>query len=356
MHPSDCYELMRFPAVVGYGFGYEIWGWGCLIWGGKVSIEVFQGRYRLRWRHDGRRYTLSLGLKESDTNKAVAVLKAAQIERDIEYSMFDVTLEKYRGEPTGRSLRVVDIFEKFLEFKRDKLYPQSLSKYKGLLSALREYFGDRLAGGLNADDCDRFRVWLANHLAPATARERLSLMVACWDWAIETRRLPLPNPWKGIARNVKHKPVASPQPFSQDEIRRILKAFREHPAYSHYADFVEFLLGSGCRVGEAIALTWGNVSPDCSQIWFGQTYSDSGVKSLKAGEPGFVPLSKQLTTLLQRRRPDDASPDVCCCNLWDLLRSPSPPFRRCENLYIGFWWLGRNHRGISAQFGDRRPQ
>lgn len=36
---------------------------------GTVSVEEFQGRLRLRWRHEGKRYVLAIGLPDSKVNR-----------------------------------------------------------------------------------------------------------------------------------------------------------------------------------------------------------------------------------------------------------------------------------------------
>ncbi|MCY7275742.1 MAG: DUF3596 domain-containing protein [Phormidesmis sp. CAN_BIN44] len=50
---------------------------------------------RLRWSHEGKRYCLSLGLKDNPKNRAQAQIRADIIERDIEHGMFDPMLFKY---------------------------------------------------------------------------------------------------------------------------------------------------------------------------------------------------------------------------------------------------------------------
>jgi integrase len=59
---------------------------------GMVSVEVLQGRLRLRWRQGGKRYTLSLGIPDSTVNRTVAQQKASQIQLDIISGNFDPTL------------------------------------------------------------------------------------------------------------------------------------------------------------------------------------------------------------------------------------------------------------------------
>jgi integrase len=67
-------------------------------------------------------------------------------------------------------------------------------------------------------------------------------------------------------------PTQKPKPFSQAEIAAILATLRANQHYAHYADFVEFRFGCGCRIEEAIGLKWKHLSGNKrSLIALGQT-------------------------------------------------------------------------------------
>ncbi len=51
-----------------------------------------------------------------------------------------------------------------------------------------------------------------------------------------------------------------PKPFTSEEIKAIIQGFEQDRYYSHYAGFVEFLFGTGCRTGEAIGLCWKHLN------------------------------------------------------------------------------------------------
>lgn len=271
-----------------------------------IITEELRGNLRLRWTHEGKRYCLSLGLKDNPTNRAQAQIKASSIERDIEYGMFDPTLFKYRSEKHGNTpIKVYELFEKHIESKKRKVAKQSLDKHYGTLSNLKTYFKERYAGNLTETDCEKFKDWLSERIAPITLKQYLSSIKTAWEWAI-TRKMVGENPWIDVVKRVPRGTVKKPQPFTVQEVQRIIQHFRTHPEYSYYADYAEFLLCTGCRIEEAIALTWDDVTDDCSQIWFGKAYNRGDLRQLKAGKAGFVPLSKSLQQMLRRRRPIDA--------------------------------------------------
>ena len=63
---------------------------------GEVSVESYRGFLRLRWRVNGQRYSINLGLPDDVINQQIATQKAHAIRLDILLDNFDPTLKKYR--------------------------------------------------------------------------------------------------------------------------------------------------------------------------------------------------------------------------------------------------------------------
>jgi integrase len=199
-------------------------------------------------------------------------MKADEIERDIAYGQFDPTLVKYKPEIESRhSPKVTELFEKFIAAKSKEVYEQSLIKYHATLGYLKQFFREQQARTVTLDKADKFREWLSERILPNTKRpmttgtlkERITLVSACWDWAVEENLIDK-NPWKKIVKGIKPGKTPPPKPFTVDEIKAIIAGFRSDRYYSFYADYVEFMLGTGCRPGEAIALRWKHINDDCS--------------------------------------------------------------------------------------------
>ena len=279
----------------------------------KVRIEVVKGWIRLRWSCEGKRYSLALGVPESVVNRIVATGKAAMIEGDIATGNFDPTLAKYRPQRGAATptLSIIDLLRRFTEVKRRKLAKETLSKYSALHDPISEFFSGRTAAAVDWDAADCFRVYLTKQrrLKPATVKDRLMVLSACWKWGINQGLVTI-NPWAEPLKTVAVPPMQKPKPFSQAEIAAILKAFRTGKHFSHYADFVEFRFGCGCRVQEAIGLQWKHLSEDCSTIWIGEAVSRSKVrKSTKTNRARQITLSPRLQQILLARRPADWQPD-----------------------------------------------
>jgi integrase len=80
-------------------------------------------------------------------------------------------------------------------------------------------------------------------------------------------------------------------------------------------DLVRFMIGTGVRIGEALALRWGQVDLDTREALVGPTLGRVTGKGLSVNERGktgsalrMVPLPDFVLLMLQLRRPGDASP------------------------------------------------
>ena len=271
---------------------------------GTVAVEIVRERLRLRWSYQGKRYFLYLGLPDSAVNRKVAQAKATVIERDMATEQFDPTLDRYRSEVSRATFAVSELFEKFMESRAKTIHPQSLAKYQGLLGYLRQHFRGKLAINVGDKDAERFKEWLGKKIEPVTLRERISLLKACWVWALKKRWVTA-NPWEEIKVRVPRK--QKPKPFTEEEIKRIVEGFRSK--YPHYADYVEFCLGTGCRLGEAIALRWRHLNEDCSTVHFLESYYRGTFKGLKTEDERFVSMTAHLQKLLLSRRPEGFEKD-----------------------------------------------
>jgi integrase len=265
-------------------------------------------RLRLVWSYGGKRYFLSLGLADTKINRLAADIKARQIEGDIATVNFDPTLNKYKAVgQRSTDQTVAQLFEKFIDYKAHRVDIRTLQKYRATFGHLVDFFGQRAIALITVRDAEQFKDWMLLRVEPVTLRDYLSLVNACWVWAIKQSWIEL-NPWMDVP--VKVKPKQRPRPFTKDEIKKILGAFRAHSRWGVYADFVEFLFGTGCRTGEVIGLRWQHVSDDAMMVWIGESISRGRRKATKTNRARDISLSPRLSELLLSRRPVDWEPDV----------------------------------------------
>ncbi|MBD2168079.1 tyrosine-type recombinase/integrase [Calothrix membranacea FACHB-236] len=276
---------------------------------GTVAIEDHEGRLRLRWSYGDKRFSLSLGLPNTKVNQKAAQQKATQIELDIASGNFDASLNKYRPAShkinTGiADITVVELFQKFKEYKAKSLYSRSQEKYNTALRNLEEFFGNKLVSNIKINEVETFAELLSSKLSPITLKERLTIVRACWDWGAK-QNLVRDNPWIEIPSRVKVPPKALPKPFSKAEIESILSAFEGHRDYKFYLPFVRFRFLTGTRVSEATGLRWQDVAEDFSQIWIGSTLTRGVRKPTKTNKARFFPCNQQLQELLKSIKPQE---------------------------------------------------
>jgi integrase len=104
------------------------------------------------------------------------------------------------------------------------------------------------------------------------------------DWAKGRYHIAEENPWKDMGRRFGRQPKNKLDPFDLDEVNSILTGFRSNPEFSHYADFVAFLIGIGCRIGEGIGIRWANVAKDFTSVYICEAISKGVVGNTKTKE------------------------------------------------------------------------
>jgi integrase len=270
----------------------------------RVKVEEYQGRLRLRWTYQKRRYCLATGRDATPRGWVLAQNRAIQIADDIRDDDFDPTLERYQGQ--GRAvvsdggISAVTLFEQFTAHKlRCGITDRTAVKYGALAGKVGLFFGDGSAEVEEAQAND-FRLLLAKSLSPSTQKTYLFLMQACWTWGIK-KKFVTQSPWSEVLGSVKVPPPPPPKAFKKEEIQAILGGFKNSKHHRHYTDFVTFLLGSGFRTGEAIALRWENLSDDCSSVW---------VLATKTNKNRSFRLTPRLQTMLLSRRPEEWGSDA----------------------------------------------
>ncbi|NEO34645.1 MAG: tyrosine-type recombinase/integrase, partial [Symploca sp. SIO3C6] len=142
---------------------------------------------------------------------------------------------------------------------------------------------------------------------------------ACCKWATKSNLLD-DNPFAGMANEIK-KTVrdTSREAFSLDEMKSIIEAFatdRYSPKYapvphSYYTAYVRFLLATGCRPEEAVALKWQHIAPDCTRIYFNEAVpSDTKIRgNTKTQKARHFPCNQSLQNLLKEIKPEEHTPE-----------------------------------------------
>lgn len=272
----------------------------------RVYIEKDRSRLRIRMVYQGKKHQFSTGLTDTKTNRAYVQGVASRIELDMASGHFDPTLLKYRPNAVGSNPAGVscpDLFEQYVKaIAKDKnLHPGSLRRYQGCTSHVRKSLCVQ-AHQVNETMAGNFAAVLLESVSNRTAKEYLWMLQSCWDWAQNRYHVTLENPWTAQIQRIKANPQQRVKPFTAGEVKAIIRAFRGSTYYSHYADFVFFLFGTGCRFGEAAGLKWCHVSDDFQAVWVGESVSRGYRKSTKTGKARTVMLSLSVSQMLTDRR------------------------------------------------------
>jgi integrase len=213
---------------------------------GQVAIYSQDGYLRLRWRHEGKRYTIALGLLEHDAiAQQLAAQRANTIQLDILSGNFDDSLLKYKPKKIDSLPLVVtasprSIYQAFLEFKRSQVSAATFKKYLSFLPDL---------GYLQPENILQY---LGDRNNPETVKRKLEWLAQAYKYA------GIDNPFEIAQKLHKVPPKLSPRPFTEDEVKKILIGFSE--ISPHYLPYVQFCLSTGARLQEVNCLTWSQIS------------------------------------------------------------------------------------------------
>ncbi len=270
---------------------------------GTITIDSYRGMLRLRlprsW-FNGKLKFFSLGLSDTPQNQIVALTKSSQMQLDYISGCFDFSLEKYKLAtlPEGK-INLIELFEKFTEYKIKILKQSSHHNFKATLNKLKDVPQNIVS------EPSKLRLWMSEHNTQKQARRYMARIVSCYNWAIESGLVESGNPYAKLKKFKKEKP-AEADPFNEIEKNLIISAFENNNNY--FANFIKFLFLTGCRPSEACGLKWKNIDLLIKhRIKFCEVVV-SGVwqEGTKTEPYRFFPVNQQLRELLANiQRPDE---------------------------------------------------
>lgn len=216
------------------------------------GVESVSGKLRVYFRWAQKLHREPLGLEDTPGNRLHAEQMVSMIRYEIQAGRFDYArwFPKSKSLEDSRLGRWIDIW---LEVEAGKLAPSTLRGYRAASARIRRMFGDA-----QPDRLDRVSVeqWIANELSSLsskTIRDTLSVFSQVFE-LFRARHPDARNPIAGIKTRLPDD--NEPDPFSREEINLILNTPTKRV---QELALVQFLLWSGCRVSEGIALAWDDV-------------------------------------------------------------------------------------------------
>ncbi|MES2373835.1 MAG: tyrosine-type recombinase/integrase [Bacteroidota bacterium] len=274
---------------------------------GTVSIENYRSRIRLRWRFNGIRHTLNLSAY-TKINLQKAKKLAIEIERDMALDNFDSTLLRYKGEPNTTAI-IKPFKEQYEEWVSNYLNMdcEKNVNYNAFRNMIRKWGQVNEANVLEKFNAETFCV--------GTYNRRLTMLKNYIKWLVKSG-LWAANPVADVQpRRGKKLPKSKRKPFTEEEISRILSAFKNDTftpkvsasKHSHYYPFIYFIFKTGVRNAEAIGLRVSSLDLTNCQIQIKEVLARSlkGTsaalrirKETKNGKERILPLTPDLLQVL----------------------------------------------------------
>jgi len=289
---------------------------------GRVAIEKRGNFVRLRFTYNGRQYSLTIGLFDKGIIKN-AVKIAKLIDTDILWNSFDETMVKY-GKPAKAVkeaitienkrpafLTINDIWINYYELKKESL---SVNTKRSGITKIEKWLANIPTNKLYLSYANEQIIILKRLYAKVTIRSIWKIFKAACNLAIEQRLIEF-NPYRSYESSFSDKNDIKPnsrvcKPFESWEVEIILEAFRtnrfaknnSYYGYSYYYHYVLFLALTGCRPGEAIALTMNDVKYSRRQgnyLEFNKAIAVRKLKSTKTGKNRTFPINDELAECLK---------------------------------------------------------
>lgn len=280
-----------------------------------INVDPRTKKLSLRFRVRGfaRQFYISTGLANNKTNRDLVKARVEIIQRDIALNRFDSTLDSYKfknykpPETPTQTASLGELWNKYLNFQNQHLERSTLNAdYKSITKIINHLPTQSL------DDAAKIRDELLARYSYHTAFKSLAAFSRCCDWAINSslvesnpfEKIQLPKPKKQSNDNTN-------EAYTLEQRDLIISAFECHPLFAHYASLVKFLFWTGCRPGEAFALTWGDISDDGCQISINKAYASNAreTKGTKNNKRRIFSCHKEskLQTLLLDIKPQHAA-------------------------------------------------
>lgn len=241
-----------------------------------IGVDKRSNKLVLRFHVKGfkKQFYIATGLEDTPKNRELVKLRREMIQVDITLERFDASLHSYQFQPTRNSNTVYllpqsyqynlgELWAKFTEFKKSLLEKTTIyCKYNGAARYIARFPTQKL------DQAPQIRDWLLKNTTHYMAWLLLQNFSECCNWAIASGLI-ADNPFEKL--KIK-KPRRSSEDdddyraFTLEQRDIIIATFENHRVYSHHANLIKFMFWTGCRPGEAFALTWSDVQQDCTRI------------------------------------------------------------------------------------------
>lgn len=289
-----------------------------------INVDPRTQKLSLRFRVRGfsRQFYISSGLKDTKRNREKVRSRRDAIANDILLEQFDPTLERYQFRATAIAPAALappkpkppqhdlgELWDKFTEFQSHQLETTTIKgNYLAIARCIRKLPTKKIT------DATLIRNWLFENTTHFMSWHCILKFNQCCKWAQE-EGLISDNPFEQlkISKPKKKSDRDEYKAFTLEQRDLIIQAFEKHDRLKHYASLIKFLFWTGCRPGEAFALTWGDISTDCRRILINKSRNLHGIsKGTKNGKSRVFPCAdgSKLQQMLSALRQGQGQEDV----------------------------------------------
>jgi len=241
--------------------------------------------------HQGKRKSIRVG------DKAAAEAVASSIREQLKMGALDLTPKKKMitfGEYARKWLEGYG--ETHLKYSTLKSYTLSLKNHLAFFDATPI---DRIT---RTEIKEMIYAKLKSGLAPNSVKNIKNILSGILSHALEDGLL-LANPVSRLGKLIKTKERKTDvTPLTRDEAQALLEAVGKH--YPRYYPFFLCALRTGMRLGELLALEWGDIDFQGGFIEVRRAYTKGQLTTPKNGKSRRVDMSRQLADTLKELRTD----------------------------------------------------
>lgn len=236
---------------------------------GKITVESYRDKLRIRVPSSliGKAKYIYSGLEDVSENRFIVDTTIKQMEFDLRLEQynegcFDLSLAKYQfKKPKVREkakeeevvITLLEIWERYTDYKANFLSASTIKRDYTTITK-RIFKHDIELGSLKSIEDTLLKAYSSE-----TTRRTIQALNACLNWAVD-RELLKENVLHNKKRIPKKENLTHRKHFHSDEVREIIKAFEEGSCSKYYVPLIKFLFFTGCRLEDAVALTWDKVS------------------------------------------------------------------------------------------------
>lgn len=218
---------------------------------------AWRARTLYRFQDGKRRQVERTGLTEA---KATAALKRALVE-----------IETPMSGGVTRATSITALAELYLDLKAEAgLKPRSIDTYRhNIKKIILPLIGDLTVGELTTMRTQRFLAQVSRANGPGSAKGCRSALSGMMALAVSSDALPY-NPVAGVER-IRRGPSKAADALPAHRIAVFQAAIRDDAEMRRLdlVDLWEFMLHTGCRIGEATAVTWNRVDLTAGKVTLG---------------------------------------------------------------------------------------